>query len=120
LLHCTRKAALYDVEMSLGKRIKAARERLEPRMTQGKLGEHFGVSDKAVSGWERDADRPDLEKIAKLARILKVPARWLLDGKGHPPPPDALESVMDQLDDEGRALLEAMAQTLLQRRGSAA
>lgn len=89
-------------------------------MTQGMLGVHFDVTDKAVSGWERDAERPDIDKIAELARVLKVPARWLLEGKGPPPSPESLESVMDQLDDEGRALLEAMAQTLLLRRGSAA
>lgn len=105
--------------MTLGKRIKAARERLRPKVTQGDLGEHFDITDKAVSGWERDSDRPDLAKIAKLARILKVPSAWLLDGKGPPPAPDALESILEQLDPSGRALLEAMAQTLLAQRGAA-
>lgn len=111
---------LYDIEMTLGKRIKAARERLRPKMTQAALGEHFGISLQAVSGWERDAERPDIDKLAKLSRILKVPAIWLLDGKRPPPPPVALESVADQLDEHDRALLEAMAQTLLKQRGAAA
>lgn len=106
--------------MTLGKRIKAARERLRPKVTQGELGSHFGITDKAVSGWERDIDRPDLAKIAKLAKILKVPASWLLDGKGAPPPPDALESVLESLNPEARALLEVMAQTLLKQHKSAA
>jgi transcriptional regulator with XRE-family HTH domain len=119
LLHCSAKAVLYDIEMTLGKRIKAARERLEPEMTQGKLGAAFGISDKAVSAWERDDTRPDNAKLVKLARILKIPLNWLLDGKGAPPDPDALESVMEQLDPEARALLEAMAQTLLKQRGAA-
>lgn len=106
--------------MSLGKRIKAARERLEPKVTQAGLAGAFKVTDKAVSAWERDETVPELDKIAKLARALKVPAIWLLEGKGPPPPPEALESVMDRLDPEQRSMLEAMAQTLLQRRGSAA
>lgn len=89
-------------------------------MTQAALGEYFGISDKAVSGWERDEDRPDIDKLAKLSRILKVPAIWLLDGKAPPPAPIALESVADQLDEHDRALLEAMALTLLKQRGVAA
>lgn len=120
MLHCTNKAALYAFEMTLGKRIKEARERLTPKMTQATVAKEFRVTVQAVSGWERDAAIPDLDKIAKLARLLQVPAAWLLDGKGKPPAPDALESVMDRLDPEQRALLEAMAQTLLQRRDSAA
>jgi len=106
--------------MTLGKRIKEARERLRPKVTQAMVGMHFGVTDKAVSGWERDEAVPELDKIADLARILKVPANWLLEGRGSPPAPDALESVLDRLNPADRALLEAMAQTLLQQRGAAA
>lgn len=106
--------------MTLGNRIKAARERLKPKVTQAAVAKAFRVTVQAVSGWERDEHVPELDKIAKLARILKVPASWLLDGRGAPPAPEALESVMEQLDPEQRALIEAMAQTLLQRRESAA
>lgn len=105
--------------MSLGNRIKAARERL-PKLTQAALASKFSISAQAVSGWERDDTVPDLAKIAKLARLLKVPSIWLLDGKGPPPSPDALETVLEQLDQDGRALLEAMAQTLLKQRDTAA
>lgn len=106
--------------MTLGKRIKLARERLRPKVTQGDVGEHFGITDKAVSGWERDSERPDLAKIAKLARFLKVPSNWLLDGKGPPPSPDSLESLMERMEPGERAMLEAMAQTLLKQRENAA
>jgi transcriptional regulator with XRE-family HTH domain len=119
-LHCAPKAMLYDIEMTLGKRIKAARKRLEPGMTQAELAKAFGVTAQAISGWERDDSVPDLNKIAKLARVLKVPATWLLEGKGAPPAPDALESVVERLDPSQRALLEAMVQTLLHHRDSAA
>ena len=105
--------------MTLGKRIKAARERLRPRMTQTDVGVHFGITDKAVSSWERGETVPDVDKLAKLARLLKVPSAWLLDGGGPPPDPDALESVLERLAPAERALIEAMAQTLLQQRGAA-
>lgn len=93
--------------------------RLNPKMTQPKVAAAFGVTVQAVSGWERGEHVPELDKIAKLARLLKVPAAWLLDGTGAPPPPDALESVIEQLDPDRRALLEVMAYTLLQQRGAA-
>lgn len=119
-LHCAPKVVLYDVEMTLGKRIKAARERLKPKLTQADVGAKFGITDKAVSAWERDDTVPDLDKIAKLARLLKVPAIWLLEGKGQPPAPDSIESGLEQLDPAGRDLVAAMVQTLLKQRGEAA
>lgn len=106
--------------MTLGKRIKAARERLKPKVTQPQVAAAFHITVQAVSGWERDESIPDLDKIAKLSRILKVPAIWLLEGKGAPPLPGALESVLEQLDPGARELLEAMAQTLLKQRDTAA
>lgn len=106
--------------MTLGKRIKAARERLRPKVTQPHVAAVFHITVQAVSGWERDESIPELDKIAKLARILKVPASWLLEGRGPPPAEDALESVLEQLDPTARELLEAMAQTLLKQRDTAA
>lgn len=50
LASCSDKVMLYNIEMTLGKRIKAARERLRPRVTQAKIGALFGISDQAVSG----------------------------------------------------------------------
>jgi len=115
MLHCESKAVLYDIEMTLGKRIKAARERLRPKVTQDDVAKHFGVTDKAVSGWERDADRPDLEKIADLAELLKVPCVWLLKGTGEPPAPDALEAKIDGLRASERAIIDATIDAM--RRG---
>lgn len=106
--------------MTLGKRIKTARERLRPKMTQADVGEHFGISDKAVSGWERGDSMPELDKIAKLARLLKVPSSWLLEGRGAPPPPDSVETGLEMLDQDGRDLVASMVQTLLKQRGAAA
>lgn len=115
LLHCVSKAALYTVEMTLGNRIKAARERLLPKMTQKDVGRHFGVTYQAVSQWERDEDIPEVGKIADLAELLKVPCVWLLKGTGEPPPPEALEAKLDTLMPSERAIIEATIDAM--RRG---
>ena len=41
-------------------------------MTQKELGERVGVSDKAVSRWERDECAPDLTLIPVLAEIFET------------------------------------------------
>lgn len=98
--------------MTIGNRIKAARERLRPKPTQAQIGAAFGVTVQAVSGWERDETIPELAKIAKLARLLHVPCAWLLEGTGAPPPPDTLEARIDHLKPRERAIIGAMIDTL--------
>ncbi|MGI5977010.1 MAG: helix-turn-helix domain-containing protein [Candidatus Limivicinus sp.] len=44
--------------------------RKENNMTQAQLAEKMGVTDKAVSKWERDLSCPDINSIPKLAEIL--------------------------------------------------
>lgn len=106
--------------MSLGKRIKAARERLRPKPTQADVAAKFGVTDKAVSAWERNDTVPDLDKIAKLAKVLKVPCIWLLEGSGEPPAPDAIEVTIEGLRPSERALVAAMIETIRNKRDAAA
>ncbi len=98
--------------MTIGNRIKRARERLRPKPTQAQIGAAFGITDKAVSGWERGDAIPDLAKIAKLAKVLQVPCSWLLEGTGEPPPPDTLEARIERLKPQERALIGAMIDTL--------
>lgn len=112
LLHCIHKGPLYTIEMTIGNRIKAARERLDPKPTQAQIGKAFGVTVQAVSGWERDETIPELAKIAKLARLLQVPCTWLLEGTGAPPPPDTLEVRIQSLRPRERAMIGAMIDTL--------
>ena len=119
LLHCPNKAALYNIAMTLGKRIKSARERLQPKPTQGDVAAHFKISDKAVSAWERDEAIPEVAKLAELASLLKVPSKWLLKGHGAPPDPDSLESEMDDLSPSERAILAATLQAIRSQRKSA-
>lgn len=120
MLHCMRKAELYNIEMTLGKRIKSARERLNPKPTQAEVGAHFGVTDKAVSSWERDETIPDFDKLAKLAKILKIPSIWLLSGKGAPPPPDSLEVVIEHLHPAELAIVRGVIEALRKERHSVA
>lgn len=113
LLHCAAQVALYHAAMTLGARIKAARERLRPRLTQRELAEHFGISDKAVSGWERDEGAPDLNKMPVLRGILKVTYCWLLEGEGPPPDANSREVLLEDLTSE-------MMKSLRKQRSTAA
>ena len=47
-----------------------ASKRKELGMTQMELAEKMGVTDKAVSKWERDLSCPDISSLPKLAEIF--------------------------------------------------
>lgn len=64
--------------MSLGERIKTARELLG--MTQKDLSKQMGVSRGAVALWETDKTRPDHSRLVKLATLLGTDATFLLSG----------------------------------------
>lgn len=81
--------------MTLGTRLKAARKKL--KLTQREVGEHFDVSSQAVSQWERDEVVPEFDRLAKLRRILKVTAEWLLEGTGEPQDRDEHSQLWDSL-----------------------
>lgn len=49
-----------------------ASKRKEKAMTQLELSSLLGVTDKAVSKWERDLSLPDTNTIPKLAEILDI------------------------------------------------
>ena len=55
--------------------------RKEKGMTQLDLAEKMGVTDKAVSKWERDLSFPDISSIPKLAEILGVSVDELMQVK---------------------------------------
>ena len=56
--------------MSLGSNIRRLRE--DKGLTQEQIAEWMDVSFQAVSSWERDEYKPDLEKLLKLAEVLEV------------------------------------------------
>ena len=55
--------------------------RKEKGMTQAQLAEQMGVTDKAVSKWERDLSCPDISSIPKLAQVLEVSVDQLMKGE---------------------------------------
>lgn len=55
--------------------------RKEKGMTQLELAEKMGVTDKAVSKWERDLSFPDINSIPKLAEIFDVSVDDLMQVK---------------------------------------
>ena len=55
--------------------------RKEKGMTQLELAEKMGVTDKAVSKWERDLSFPDISSIPKLAEIFEVSVDELMQVK---------------------------------------
>ena len=63
-------------ELTMGGFIAAKRQ--EKGLTQLELGEKLGVTDKAVSKWERDISCPDIGSIPRLAEVLGVSVEELL------------------------------------------
>ena len=55
--------------------------RKENGMTQLELAEKMGVTDKAVSKWERDLSCPDVSSIPKLAEVFSVSVDELMQVK---------------------------------------
>ena len=82
---------LYPIGMTVGKRIKSARGRLDPKLSQAALGEALGISDKAVSAWERDEGIPEATRFPAIAKALRVPLLWLITGEG--PGPDEFDLI---------------------------
>ncbi len=66
-------------KQTLGVMIASIRK--ERGMTQLDLAEKMGVTDKAVSKWERDLSCPDVNSIPQLAEILGVSVDELMQVK---------------------------------------
>lgn len=57
------------------------RFRKEKGLTQLQLGEMIGVSDKAVSKWERGLGCPDVSLLRELSEVLGVNIEGILEGE---------------------------------------
>ena len=66
-------------KQTLGMMISTLRK--EKGMTQLELAEKMGVTDKAVSKWERDLSFPDINSIPKLAEIFEISVDELMQVK---------------------------------------
>ena len=69
-------------KQTLGEMIAALRR--EKQLTQAELAEKMGVTDKAVSKWERNLSCPDVSSIPRLAEILGVSPGDLIEAKAAP------------------------------------
>jgi len=62
--------------LSLGARLKLARE--ETKLSQLQVGVALEVSDKTISGYESDRISPPIDKLMRLADLLKKPTGYFL------------------------------------------
>jgi transcriptional regulator with XRE-family HTH domain len=63
---------------TLGNRIKSARE--DSKLSQLQVGVALEVSDKTISGYESDRITPPIDKLLKLADLLKKPVSYFIGG----------------------------------------
>lgn len=72
------------MKKTLGRLIAEARK--EKGMTQIDLAGRMGVTDKAVSKWERDLSCPDVNALPLLAETLGLSVEELLQGRNEKQP----------------------------------
>lgn len=63
--------------MSIGEKIKHLRE--SHNMTQAEFASVIGVSDKAVSSWEKDASTPRMGVIERISQNFHVTKSYIVD-----------------------------------------
>ena len=68
--------------MSIGTNIKGLRE--GEKLTQEQVADVLDVSFQAVSSWERDEYKPDLDKLIKLAELFDVSISAIAEEKRNP------------------------------------
>ena len=83
-----------------------AQLRKEKGMTQLELAEKMGVTDKAVSKWERDLSCPDINSLPTLAEILGVSVDDLMQIKKEASEP--VSKVSEIIDIAPKAVAMAM------------
>ncbi len=77
-----------------------ARRRKEKGLTQKQLAQQLGVTDKAVSKWERGSSCPDIALLLPLAEVLEVTPSELLAGQAQDaaPSPQAVQAAAEALE----------------------
>lgn len=79
---------------TLGTMIAALRK--QAGMTQLELAEKMGVTDKAVSKWERDLSCPDVASLPRLAEIFDVSVDELMQARTKAAP-DSVANAPDNI-----------------------
>lgn len=99
------------MKKTLGMMIAGLRK--QKGMTQLELAEKMGVTDKAVSKWERDLSCPDINSFSRLAEILGVSVNELLQVKTDPPAKRTRGKEIFQIVCKGIALAMGIAVVVL-------
>ena len=76
------KGATMEKQYEIGNLITELRK--EKKLTQSKLAEALGVTDKSVSKWENGKSLPDTKIMPRLCEILGISLEELLNGKLNP------------------------------------
>ena len=82
-------------------------------MTQLELAEKMGVTDKAVSKWERDLSCPDINSLPNLAEILGVSVEELMQIKKEAEGPVSKASEIIEIAPKAVAMAMGIAVTVL-------
>ena len=82
-------------------------------MTQLDLAEKMGVTDKAVSKWERDLSCPDINSIPNLAEILGVSVEELMQVKKEAEAPVSKVAEIMEIAPKAVAMAMGIAVTVL-------
>lgn len=78
--------------MSIGKNIRALRE--SRNITQKELADAIGVTDKAVSTWEKDIKTPRMGSIQKIADYFSVKKSDIIEEATNNEPPVPTDSTL--------------------------
>ena len=82
-------------------------------MTQLELAEKMGVTDKAVSKWERDLSCPDINSLPKLAELLGVSVEDLMQVKKEAEAPVSKVAEIMEIAPKAVAMAMGVAVTVL-------
>ena len=82
-------------------------------MTQLELAEKMGVTDKAVSKWERDLSCPDINSVPTLAEILGVSVEELIQTKREAEAPASKVAGIMEIAPKAVAMAMGIAVTVL-------
>jgi transcriptional regulator with XRE-family HTH domain len=102
---------MENMKKTLGTMIAELRK--QHGMTQLELAEKMGVTDKAVSKWERDLSCPDINSLPTLAEILGVSVEELMQIKKEAEAPVSKVSEIVEIAPKAVAMAMGVAVTVL-------
>lgn len=108
-----RGAVMVEIDgMTFAQRLRDAREKAG--YTQEQVAELCGVTDGAVSAWERgQAEKIAAQSLFRVADLLRVDARWLVLGESRGDEQSAsISREIEGLPDDQQAIVLALIRSL--------